>query len=177
MPAAQSFIVIMSDDRTTKVAGYAGHPLIRTPTMDRLAAAGTRFNAANTPSPISMPALSPISGRPLHHTRLWNNAVAYNCVPPSRLRMLLDSSYNVSCIGNLHYLGQTKGICGFTTCIPPMHIASGVGDITNLVRDSDDVRLAGKNLVEAPKPGESDYTINDSQIAEGSCLPAGRPAA
>jgi len=58
-----------------------------------------------------------------------------------------------------------------------MHIASGVGDITNLVRDSDDVRLAGKNLVEAPKPGESDYTINDSQIAEGSCLPAGRPAA
>ena len=52
----QNLLVIMSDEHNPKVAGYAGHPIINTPALDGLAARGTRFTAAYTPSPICVPA-------------------------------------------------------------------------------------------------------------------------
>ena len=41
-----NLIVILSDEHNPKVAGYAGHPIVKTPNLDRLAARGTRFTSA-----------------------------------------------------------------------------------------------------------------------------------
>jgi hypothetical protein len=53
----QNLLVLMSDEHNPKIAGYAGHPIISTPALDMLAARGSRFTAAYTPSPICVPAL------------------------------------------------------------------------------------------------------------------------
>ena len=48
-PAAASppnILVIVSDDHRADVLGCAGHPVLQTPNLDRLAAQGTRFTNA-----------------------------------------------------------------------------------------------------------------------------------
>jgi choline-sulfatase len=46
-----------------------------------------------------------------------------------------------------------------------MHIAGGIGDPTHLVRDTDDIRTTGKNLIASAGPGESSCTLYDRQVA------------
>ena len=166
MAMPQNLIVIMSDEHNPKVAGYAGHPVIETPALDRLAARGTRFTAAYTPSPICVPARAAFAtGLPTHRTRAWDNAIAYDGRIPSWHRMLRDRGHVVTSIGKLHYRGHPQEDYGLTDSILPMHIAGGTGDVTHLIRDPDDVRLTGKKLIEQARPGESDYTIYDRRIA------------
>ena len=166
MPAAKNLVVIMSDEHNPKVAGYAGHPVIATPHLDRLAAAGTRFTSAYTPSPICVPArASFITGQPVHRHHAWDNAIAYGGVPPGWSHMLRARGHYTASIGKLHYKGHTGDDYGFTESRLAMHIANGVGDVTHLIRDPDDVRLTGAKLLQQAKPGESDYTLYDRQIA------------
>ncbi len=166
MPSAKNLIVVMSDEHNPKVAGYAGHTIISTPHLDRVAAAGTRFAAAYTPSPICVPArASFITGQPVHVHRAWDNAIAYGGVPPGWAHMLRDRGHTAVSIGKLHYKGHDGDDYGFTESRLAMHIADGVGDVTHLIRDPDDVRMSGASLLRNAKPGESDYTLYDRQIA------------
>ena len=166
MPSAKNLIVIMSDEHNPKVAGYAGHPVISTPNLDRVAAAGTRFTSAYTPSPICVPArASFITGQPVHVHRAWDNAIAYGGVPPGWAHMLRDRGHTAVSIGKLHYKGHDGDDYGFTESRLAMHIANGVGDVTHLIRDPEDVRMTGAALLANAKPGESDYTLYDRQIA------------
>ena len=48
--------LICSDQHARNALGCYGHPLVRTPNLDALAAAGTRFTAAYSSSPICVPA-------------------------------------------------------------------------------------------------------------------------
>ena len=41
-----NFLVIISDEHQKDALGCAGHPLVHTPHLDRLAARGTRFTNA-----------------------------------------------------------------------------------------------------------------------------------
>src|SRR3954462_14301719 len=115
MPAAKNLIVIMSDEHNPKVAGYSGHEIIDTPHLDRLAAAGTRFTAAYTPSPICVPArASFITGLPVWRHRAWDNAIAYDGTTPGWSHMLRDRGHVVTSIGKLHYRGHPDEDYGFT---------------------------------------------------------------
>ena len=166
MPSAKNLIVVMSDEHNPKVAGYAGHSVISTPHLDRVAAAGTRFSAAYTPSPICVPArASFITGQPVHVHRAWDNAIAYGGVPPGWAHLLRDRGHTAVSIGKLHYKGHDGDDYGFTESRLAMHIANGVGDVTHLIRDPDDVRVSGASLLRNAKAGESDYTLYDRQIA------------
>jgi choline-sulfatase len=75
----QNLLIIMSDEHNRKIAGHAGHPTVRTPALDMLAARGTCFTAAYTPSPICVPARASLAtGLPVHRHRAWDNAIAYD---------------------------------------------------------------------------------------------------
>ena len=49
---ATNLIVILSDEHNKRVTGCYGHPQIKTPNLDQLAARGTRFTSAYTNCPI-----------------------------------------------------------------------------------------------------------------------------
>ena len=51
-----NLLFIMSDEHNKHVLGCYGHPTIRTPNLDALAARGTRFTNAYTNCPICVPA-------------------------------------------------------------------------------------------------------------------------
>ncbi len=57
----QNLLVIMSDEHNPKMLGCAGHALVRTPHLDRLAASGARFSAAYTNCPICVPARASVA--------------------------------------------------------------------------------------------------------------------
>lgn len=55
-PRRPHVLILMSDEHRADYAGFAGHPVIRTPHLDWLARGGVTFSNAYTPSPICVPA-------------------------------------------------------------------------------------------------------------------------
>lgn len=164
--APQNLLILMSDEHNPKIAGYAGHRIVSTPALDALAARGSRFTAAYTPSPICVPARASLAtGLHVHRHRAWDNAIAYDGGIKGWAHALRERGHSVASIGKLHYRGHTGDDYGFTECLLPMHITGGVGDVTHLVRDPDDIRTTGKNLIASAGPGESSYTLYDRQVA------------
>ena len=79
-----NLIIILSDQHNPRVLGCNGHPMVKTPNLDRLAARGTRFSSAYTGCPICVPARASFAtGRYVHQIRFWDNAIAYDGRVPS----------------------------------------------------------------------------------------------
>jgi arylsulfatase A-like enzyme len=76
---ARNVLFIISDEHQAQAMSCAGHPLVKTPNMDALAARGVRFTNAYTPSPICVPARASLAtGLYAHQTGYWDNALAYD---------------------------------------------------------------------------------------------------
>ena len=56
MTKPANLLFFLSDNHARGVMGCSGHPVVKTPTLDALAEAGTRFTGAYTASPICCPA-------------------------------------------------------------------------------------------------------------------------
>ncbi len=166
MTPATNLLVIMDDEHNKKVLGCNGHPLVRTPNLDRLAAAGTVFDNAYSSSPICVPARAAFAtGRYVHDNRCWDNAIAYDGRMPSWAHRLRDAGHVVTSIGKLHYTNEEID-AGFTEQIIPMHIEAGVGDLYGLIRDPLPRRHQSADLARSIGPGESSYTRYDRDITE-----------
>jgi len=161
-----NLLVLMSDEHNPKFLGAAGHPFIRTPHLDALAARGTRFTAAYTTCPICVPARAAFAvGRYVHEIGYWDNADGYDGAIPSWHHALRDTGHRVVSIGKLHFRGRPGDDHGFSEEIVPMHIVDGVGDVKGLVRDDIPKRKGGDKMARRAGPGESPYTVYDRDIA------------
>lgn len=164
-----NLLVIMDDEHNKKVLGYNGHPLVKTPNLDRLAARGTNFDNAYSSSPICVPARAAFAtGLYVHDTGCWDNAIAYHGKPPGWAHQLRDSGHVVTSIGKLHYTGD-EADSGFTETLIPMHIEAGVGDLYGLLRDPLPIRHQSADLARSIGPGESSYIRYDRDITAKTC--------
>ena len=59
-----NLVVVMSDQHNPRVLGCAGDPVIRTPHLDRLAAAGVRFAQTYAGAPLCVPSRGHLPHRP-----------------------------------------------------------------------------------------------------------------
>jgi choline-sulfatase len=165
-----NLVMIFSDQHHPRLMGCAGHPLVKTPNLDRLAARGTRFTSAYTNCPICVPARASLAtGRYVHQIRFWDNAIAYDGSVPSWGHRLLAQGHQAVSIGKLHYVSSDPARNGFTQEILPMHLADGDGDVVGLIRDELIVRKGAARLGPEAGPGESDYTRYDRGIATEAC--------
>jgi len=99
-----NLLVIMSDEHNPKIAGYAGHPIVRTPHLDALAARGTAFRNAWTTSPVCIPARAGFAcGKYIHQIGFWDNADAYDGSVASWHHVLRERGHRVASIGKLHF--------------------------------------------------------------------------
>lgn len=55
METPTNVLLVMSDEHRPDALGCAGHPLVQTPVLDRLADEGTRFTATYCSSPLCVP--------------------------------------------------------------------------------------------------------------------------
>jgi choline-sulfatase len=165
-----NLVIILSDQHNPRIMGCAGHPIVKTPNLDKLAARGTRFSAAYTSCPICVPARASLAtGRYVHQIRFWDNANAYDGSVPSWGHRLMARGHRVTSIGKLHYVSSDPARNGFSEEILPMHLAEGDGDVVGLIRDELVVRKGVAKLGPEAGPGESHYTAYDRSIADEAC--------
>jgi arylsulfatase A-like enzyme len=101
----------MPDQQRGDCLSSAGHSVVRTPNMDRLAAEGVRFANAYTTCPICMPARSTaLSGLYCHNHGQWNNYGHLESDADTYARRLREAGYHTCHIGKSHYYAHRAGI-------------------------------------------------------------------
>ncbi|MDE0112618.1 MAG: sulfatase-like hydrolase/transferase, partial [Albidovulum sp.] len=164
-----NFLIIISDEHRRDAMGCAGHPVVKTPNLDKLAARGTIFENAYTPSPICVPARASIAcGDYVHNIGCWDSATPYCGTPRGWMHNLRDKGIEVTSIGKLHFR-STEDDNGFSREILPMHVAGGIGWPRGLLReDPPEFELAAE-LAANVGAGTSSYTNYDLAITEAAC--------
>ena len=103
-------LVILTDDQRWDAMSCAGHPLLKTPNMDRLAAEGARFaNMFVTTSLCSPSRASILSGLYAHRHGVLNNFTEYPDSLPSYPKRLREAGYETAYFGKWH-MGETNGM-------------------------------------------------------------------
>jgi arylsulfatase A-like enzyme len=98
-----NFLLILTDQFHPGCLGYAGHPAVRTPNIDRLAAAGVRFDRAYTPQPLCMPARASLfTGRTPRGHGVRMNGIPLDPAVPTFTQALLDAGYRTHSCGKIH---------------------------------------------------------------------------
>jgi N-acetylglucosamine-6-sulfatase len=101
--ARPNVLLILTDDQRWDCMSCAGHPILKTPHMDRIAAEGVRFaNAFCTTSLCSPSRASFLSGLYAHSHGVSNNFTDYPVSLPSYPRALQAAGYETAYIGKWH---------------------------------------------------------------------------
>jgi choline-sulfatase len=105
-PRAQqswNVLFITSDEHNAKMLGCAGHPIIKTPNLDRLAAQGTRFTKAYCTQPICAPTRQTIiTGLYSFEHGQYGNAYVFDRRHPTWAHHFKACGYTTACIGKMH---------------------------------------------------------------------------
>ncbi len=130
MTARPSILFLFSDQHRADGMGCAGHPVVRTPNLDRLAAAGVRFANTYCTTPLCMPSrVSLATGRFPHNTGNNSNNEGYLYPDtPMISHAFHDAGYRTAFLGKLHLCQAAKAgspecddwcrAAGYDDCMP-----------------------------------------------------------
>jgi N-acetylglucosamine-6-sulfatase len=103
-----NIVVILIDDQRWDAMGCAGHPWLKTPHLDRLAARGARFrNAFVTTSLCSPSRASILTGQYMHAHGVQDNFTPLPSRLPTFPRVLQQQGYRTAFLGKWH-MGDTQ---------------------------------------------------------------------
>ena len=185
-PRRPNILLIMSDEHAPHFASPYGHPIVRSPNLDRLAAAGVTLDACYCPSPLCVPSRAAfMTGKHLHRVRAYDNGSPFPSDEATWAHMLRAADYEVALDGKMHFVGPDS-LHGFER---------------QLTRDSTS-RIAGsewldpfprgfrdgattRRWVEEAGPGKRNNLIFDDEVEEaaltflrekaGTTISVGRP--
>lgn len=102
-----NILLIMTDQHRGDCLGVDGHPVIRTPNLDRIAQEGVRFSRAYTSTPSCTPARAGLlSGLgPWNHGMLGYGRVGQG-YPVEKPQALRDAGYYTFAVGKMHWSPQ-----------------------------------------------------------------------
>ncbi len=165
-----NILVLCSDEHARRYSGCYGHPVIHTPTLDRLAKRATVFENAYTPSPICIPARASLAtGRQVHEIGCWSSTQAYAGQFDSWMHHARDKGHTVLSFGKLHFR-SAEDDNGFSEEILPMYLTNnGIGWPHSLLRDPLPDYPAACELAEHTGVGESEYTEYDHRVTHATC--------
>ena len=96
-------LFILSDQHNAKVLGHKGHPDAQTPSLDRMAAEGVRFDNAITQNPICTPSrVSWLSGQYCHNHGYYGLSGPNPRGLPTILGHFRQAGYRTGAIGKIH---------------------------------------------------------------------------
>jgi len=157
-----NLLFIISDQHQGAAMGCAGHPLVQTPNLDRLAADGTRFSKAYTNCAICVPARASLAtGQYVHKIGNWDNGFPYDGSTPSWGHQLKDKGIRVDSIGKLHFRSADDDN-GCSEEIEPLHVVEGIGDPASGIRDGS-IRRDWRPGIEEAGPADSTYQQYDGR--------------
>jgi len=104
-----NILLIMTDQHTPRIAGFAGDPLVRTQHLDRLAERSVQFTGASCASPVCTPSrMCLLTGKEPHHCSAWNN---HWIIFPEHLTWpahFTAHGYRTCLVGKMHFGGRDQ---------------------------------------------------------------------
>ena len=101
-----NILVIMSDEHGPMFSGTYGHPIVETPSMDRLADEGTTFENGYCNSPLCTPSrLSFMTGKYVSHCQGWDNSTPLDVGRITWPWLLKTKGYDTVLNGKMHMMG------------------------------------------------------------------------
>lgn len=114
-----NIVFVLSDDHRADFAGYAGHPFAATPSLDRLAAEGVRFERAYVTTSLCSPSrASFLTGTTPRRHGVWNNFTPWSDANRTFFEYLSQAGYATAFIGKWHMPGKLptlRGVDHFVT--------------------------------------------------------------
>ena len=166
---SQNLVIFIADEFRWDCLGVAGHPIVKTPELDRFSAAGTRFTRAYSNSPICVPVRAAIqTGRYIHETGHWDSAQPYRGSPQGWAHQIRQQGGRAVSIGKLHFRSADDDN-GYAPEILPMHVKDGIGWAPGLIRDPLGRFDSVTELAEQTGEGESAYYDFDWSVTEEAC--------
>jgi len=102
-PRRPNILFVLLDDLRADALGYAGHPHVRTPNIDRIAGEGVNFrNAFCTTSLCSPSRASLLSGVYAHRHGVTNNFTEFPAQVPTFPSVLQSAGYATAYVGKYH---------------------------------------------------------------------------
>lgn len=102
-------IVLMGDEHPVFYAGCYGSDVVRTPTMDALAARGAIFDSAYCASPICAPCRAAMmTSRYVHEVEVWDNASPLRSDWPTFAHDFAAAGYRSILCGKMHFVGPDQ---------------------------------------------------------------------
>lgn len=102
--ARPNVLVIQADQYRWDCLGAAGHPDVRTPALDRLAADGVRHTEAYCPYPVCTPSrYAMLSGLYAHQHGGWTNHSTLDPALDTFPRALRRAGYRTAAVGKMHF--------------------------------------------------------------------------
>ena len=161
-----NLVFIFSDQHSRRITGCYGHPIVKTPNLDSLAATGTRFENAYCNFPICVPfRASMTTGQYAFVNGYWDNAHPYAGEVPGWGHRLREQGYTVVTVGKLHYKDNIPET-GFSDQRIPLNVVNGIGDLYGCIRNTDAFRPQIGKAVKNAGPGETSYIRYDIGVAE-----------
>ena len=106
-------LCMMTDQQRYDHLSCSGHPLLKTPNIDRLAASGVRFDRAYVNCPLCMPSRATLfTGRTPRGHGVRTNGVPLNPDIPTLTQALVNAGYRTHASGKLHFrtVQNVKGL-------------------------------------------------------------------
>ncbi|MEM6932647.1 MAG: sulfatase-like hydrolase/transferase, partial [Pseudomonadota bacterium] len=104
-----NIVLIMADQLAPQFTGTYGHPLVKTPHMDALAARGARFDAAYCNAPLCAPSrFSFMSGQLVTRIAAYDNASEFPASVPTFAHYLRQVGYRTCLSGKMHFVGPDQ---------------------------------------------------------------------
>ena len=164
-----NLLYILSDQHCPFVTGCYGDPLVETPHLDRLAAAGVTMDAAYCPSPICGPSrMSMLTGLHPFQNRSWTNRDILDSSIPTMAHALGAAGCRPLLIGRLHSMGPDQRR-GYAARLVGDHSPNyaGAGPVPdrgalNATAGPDHVSLAMSGA------GQSGYEVHDEEVTDAA---------
>jgi choline-sulfatase len=103
-------LIIMADEHAPQFSGFGGHPLVKTPHLDRLAASGVLFENTYCNSPLCVPSrMSFMTGRYVHNNPGgWDNSSVLSTDAVTWAHRLRAVGYDAVLSGKQHFIGPDQ---------------------------------------------------------------------
>ena len=104
-----NILLVMYDQLAPQSLSIHGHPLVRTPHLDALAADGVTFDNAYCVSPLCAPArYTLLAGRLASEIGAWDNAAEFPAEVPTLCHYLRRMGYLTVLSGKMHFVGPDQ---------------------------------------------------------------------
>ena len=160
-----NIVFLFSDEHAGAVMGNSGHPVVRTPHLDRLAEQSYTFDNAYCNYPICTPSrLSMLTGRYPHQIGAWDLGAIADRQYPMWGDYLAEAGYETVLCGRTHFNG-TDRLLGFSDRLlddlPRWRHTTG-----RPPRRTRDARRGSNSHVAECGPGDHEHTRYDRNVTD-----------